>query len=151
LRSDFFDSLGYFRSLLGDGQDAFDPCNALASLSEVALLYDGPRAVACGALRYRPARVAELKRLYVSPEYPSAGLGRRLVAALEARAARAGYTELVLETNPRFADAVAFYRRLGFGRIQNFGPYRHMDTLCLGKKTVPGGGEGGRPASYAAR
>lgn len=41
---------------------------------------------------------AELKRMYVSPDVRGEGLGRRLVAALEAEARALGARRLVLET-----------------------------------------------------
>src|SRR5438477_2136952 len=42
--------------------------------------------IGCGALRRIDAETAELKRMYVSPATRGNGLGRRLLAALEAEA-----------------------------------------------------------------
>ena len=65
--------------------------------------------VGCGALRLLDAETAELKRMYVSPSLRGRGLGRRLVAALEAEARALGVRRLVLETGVRQAAALALY------------------------------------------
>jgi len=122
-----------FRARIGSGQDAFDPHNRADALNDVALILDGQRAVACAALTLHPDCTAELKRVYVQPEYRRNGLARRLIAALENRASAYGCTRLLLETNPAFEDAKALYQRLGFTPVDNFGPYCSMNTLCLGK------------------
>jgi putative acetyltransferase len=122
-----------FRERIGVLQDSFDPYNRTEMLSDVALILDGPRAVACAALRLHPDRTAELKRVFVLPEYRRKGLARRLVAALENKASAHGCTKLLLETNPAFEDAKELYLRIGFEPVCNFGPYLGMDTLCMGK------------------
>jgi putative acetyltransferase len=124
----------YFRSRLGERQAAFDPYNAAHRLSEVALLYDGATPAACGALKIHPDGTAEVKRIYVTPAYRRMGLGRQMMAALEARAKVLGCSALLLETNPAFTDAVTLYQSLGFSPVENFGPYRSMCTLCMGKE-----------------
>jgi GNAT superfamily N-acetyltransferase len=92
--------------------------------------------VGCGALRLLDAETAELKRMYVSPAMRGKGLGRRLVAALEAEARALGVRRLVLETGIRQAAALALYRGTGFRPIPLFGEYcLSPDTsVCLGKE-----------------
>ncbi|MYF97010.1 MAG: GNAT family N-acetyltransferase, partial [Holophagales bacterium] len=51
-------------------------------------------AVACGALRRLSAEQAEIKRMYVVPEYRGQALGRRILEELESRAAAFGYKSL---------------------------------------------------------
>ncbi len=72
------------------------------------------RPVGCGALRrLREAalvrelgpRVGELKRMYVAPDVRGLGIGRALLAGLEAEARALGLTRLVLETGTRQAEA----------------------------------------------
>ena len=91
--------------------------------------------VGCGALRRIDAVTAELKRMYVSPTLRGMGLGRRLVAALEAEARAMGVRRLVLETGVRQAAALALYRATGYSPIPLFGEYvRSPETsVCLGK------------------
>jgi GNAT superfamily N-acetyltransferase len=91
--------------------------------------------VGCGALRLLDAETAELKRMYVAPEVRGKGVGRRLVAALEAEARVLGVRRLVLETGTRQAAALALYQATGFRPIPLFGEYlRSPETsICLGK------------------
>jgi GNAT superfamily N-acetyltransferase len=91
--------------------------------------------VGCGALRLLDAETAELKRMYVSPIVRRRGLGRRLVAALEAAARTRGARRLVLETGVRQAAALGLYRAAGFHPIPLFGEYclSPETRVCLGK------------------
>jgi GNAT superfamily N-acetyltransferase len=91
--------------------------------------------VGCGALRVLDAETAELKRMFVSPAVRGMGLGRRLVAALEAEARAMGVRRLVLETGVRQAAALALYRATGFDLIPLYGEYRLSPetSVCLGK------------------
>jgi putative acetyltransferase len=92
--------------------------------------------VGCGALRRLDAETGELKRMYVAPAARGTGLGRRLVAALEAEARALGLRRLVLETGTRQEAAIALYRATGFETIPLYGEYlRSPDTsLCMGKE-----------------
>lgn len=71
-------------------------------------------AVAMGALRRHPGRIGEVKRMYTMPEHQGRGLGRRILAEIEALARREGLTSLVLETGNNFDAALHVYRRDGF-------------------------------------
>jgi GNAT superfamily N-acetyltransferase len=102
------------------------------------------RPVGCGALRsLREAylirelgpRVGELKRMYVAPEVRGQGIGRALLARLEAEGRTLGLTRLVLETGTRQAEALALYRRAGFTEIAAYGEYAASPatSVCLAK------------------
>ena len=100
--------------------------------------------VACGAVRcLRDAKhvrelgenVAEVKRMYVAPEFRGGGIGRRLLQRLEDEARELGAHRLVLETGVRQAAALSLYERHGFNRIPLYGEYAASpDTsVCLSK------------------
>ncbi len=93
------------------------------------------RPVGCGAVRLLDAETAELKRMYLVPAARGMGLGRRLLAALEAEARALGAQRLVLETGIRQAAALNLYQATGFRPIPLFGEYcLSPDTsICLGK------------------
>ncbi|MEN8184102.1 MAG: GNAT family N-acetyltransferase, partial [Myxococcota bacterium] len=63
-----------------------------------------------------------------SPLARSQGLGRALLAEVEARLVARGCTKLNLQVRGNNADAVAFYERLGFSR---------EDRLSLAKRLIP--------------
>jgi GNAT superfamily N-acetyltransferase len=113
-----------------------DPGEVADGRGAFLVLSLGGAPVGCGALRRIDAETAELKRMYVSPAVRGRGLGRRLVAALEAEARGMGVRRLVLETGVRQAAALALYRATGFVPIPLFGEYlRSPETsICLGKE-----------------
>ena len=85
------------------------------------------RPVGCGALKFHPGAPAELKRMWVAPDARGLGLGRRILAELEAQARTAGVEILHLETNETLVEAIALYRRNGWIEVPAFNtePYAH--------------------------
>jgi ribosomal protein S18 acetylase RimI-like enzyme len=73
--------------------------------------------------------------MYVAPAARGTGLGRRLVAALEAEARALGVRRLVLETGVKQDAALALYRATGFLPIRLYGEYclSPETSVCLGK------------------
>jgi DNA-binding MarR family transcriptional regulator/GNAT superfamily N-acetyltransferase len=96
-----------------------------AGLFLVATLHGEP--VGCGALKFHPGAPAEIKRMWVAPSVRGLGLGRRLLAELEARGAAHGVHVLRLETNRTLAEAVSLYRSAGYREVPPFNdePYAH--------------------------
>src|SRR5262245_46541035 len=90
-----------------------DPGEVTDGRGAFLVVYLDGAAVGCGALRVLDPETAELKRMYVTPSARGRGLGRRLVAALEAEAREIGIRRLVLETGIRQAAALALYRATG--------------------------------------
>jgi DNA-binding MarR family transcriptional regulator/GNAT superfamily N-acetyltransferase len=91
----------------------------------VATLHDEP--VGCGALKLHGDGPAELARIWVSERVRGLGLGRRLVAELEGRAAETGATAVRLDTNGALTEAIALYRSAGYREVEPFNdnPYAH--------------------------
>jgi GNAT superfamily N-acetyltransferase len=112
-----------------------DPEEVAEGHGTFLVIYRDGTPVGCGALRLRDAETAELKRMYLSPTVRGRGLGRRLVAALEAEARALGVRRLVLETGVRQAAALALYRATGFHPIPLYGEYclSPETSVCLGK------------------
>jgi putative acetyltransferase len=92
-------------------------------------------AAGCGGVQLFGTDYAELKRMYVRPEYRGLGLGKRLVNHLAAYSRQRGITVLRLETGIYQEAAVALYEQMGFKRIPPFGNYREDPvSLCYEKQ-----------------
>jgi putative acetyltransferase len=113
-----------------------DPGEVAEGRGAFLVVYREGRPVGCGALRMLDPETGELKRMYVDPTQRGQGLGRRLVAALEAEARALGVQRLVLETGTRQLAALALYEATGFRPIPLYGEYcLSPDTsVCLGKQ-----------------
>jgi GNAT superfamily N-acetyltransferase len=93
--------------------------------------------VGCAALRPMDVEIAEVKRMYVTPAVRRRGIARRLVAELENRAIKFGYTILRLETGNRQPEAVALYESCGFRRIALYGCHIGDPlSICLEKRVT---------------
>ena len=83
------------------------------------VLVDGVTA-GCVALRRFDLQRCEMKRLYVRPQFRGRGMGDTLLDWVLTEARGAGYREIVADTLPVMATALAMYDRRGFERT---GPY----------------------------
>jgi putative acetyltransferase len=80
-------------------------------------------AAGCGAVKFFPAGYAELKRMYVRPQFRGCGLGREMIRFLETYSSRKGFKILRLETGILQKEAIGLYERMGYNRIEPFGEY----------------------------
>ena len=97
--------------------------------------YRGDRPIGCGAVRRLASGVCEVKRMYVDPNERGRGIGRAVLASLEAEARRLGAARLVLETGTRQPEAIALYLRAGFVKTPPYGEYLKSPTtsVCMAK------------------
>jgi len=88
----------------------------------------------CVALRPLGPEEAEMKRLYVRPDFRGHRLGRELAEVVIDAARAAGYRTLKLDTLPSMERAQQLYERLGFVETApyNDNPVEGVRFLCLG-------------------
>jgi putative acetyltransferase len=89
------------------------------------------RTVGCAAYVNQDGEYAEIKRMYVMPEYRSLKIGRRLLQELELRAAAAGLHVSRLETGVYQPEALRLYERAGYTRRGAFGSYRDDERFSV--------------------
>jgi putative acetyltransferase len=88
------------------------------------------------ALRRRSETIAEMKRLYVRPNYRGMKLGEALVTALLHEAQAMGYQQMVLDTVPAMQVAQGLYTRLGFTDIPAYYDNSTINSRCMGINLV---------------
>ena len=87
----------------GCAQQAYQGLNKLDGIGNVVVAYDGNKPVACGSFKVHDPATAEVKRVFVDPVFRGRGLSKTLMAQIEARALRMGFSTLILETSRNFA------------------------------------------------
>ena len=132
----------YFAELAVRFSDGFDPGDTLAADAPamrpptgtfVVARSDGAVA-ACGGVQRHDDATAEIKRMWVHPDWRGEGLGRRMLTQLETHAAALGYAHVVLDTNDTLTEAISMYERAGYRSIERYNdnPYaRHWFAKSL--------------------
>ena len=125
----------YFAELDRRSDSGFDPAQGIsaephelrppAGLFLVAYLRSEP--VGCGAVKHHDDAPSEIKRMWVAEAARGLGIGRRLLAELEASAAESGARAVRLETNRALTEAIALYRSAGYVEVPAFNdePFAH--------------------------
>jgi DNA-binding MarR family transcriptional regulator len=125
----------YFAELNRRSELPFDPAKgtsaephelrAPAGAFVIAYLRDEP--IGCGAVKHRPDRPSEIKRMWVAESARGLGIGRRLLGELERLAGAAGAAAVRLDTNKSLVEAISMYRSAGYRAIPRFNdePFAH--------------------------
>jgi DNA-binding MarR family transcriptional regulator/GNAT superfamily N-acetyltransferase len=121
--------LSYVEELGRRFDTGFDLAQSISASDEEMTLPNGLLLVAstpgsplgCGALKLHPeTRIAEVKRMWVSPDARGLGLGRRILERLADEATVRGMETLRLETNRTLAEARRLYETAGFVEVEAF-------------------------------
>lgn len=93
------------------------------------LRYDGKLA-GCGGLQFFKTAYAEIKRMYIRPDYRGYGFGKLIVDYLSDYAKERQVPCIRLETGIYQREAIGLYEGMGFKPIPPFGAYQ-ADPLSL--------------------
>jgi DNA-binding MarR family transcriptional regulator/predicted GNAT family N-acyltransferase len=118
----------YFAELDRRSEPGLDPSQTLpVEPDEMLVAYVRADPVGCGALKHHPGAASEIKRMWVSERVRGLGVGRRLLAELEARAVRSGAPAVRLDTNRALIEAISLYRSAGYVEVSPFNaePFAH--------------------------
>ena len=108
-------------SITADASELIEP----AGLLLLGRLRGEP--IGCGALKFHGRAPVEIKRMWVAPSARGLGVGRRILAELEAHARRRRVKVVRLETNRSLDEAISLYRSAGYDEVDAFNdePYAH--------------------------
>lgn len=101
------------------------------------VLVNSDHAVAGGAFRRYDEHTAELKRVWTHSQHRRSGLGRRVLAELEAEAVRRGYGRIYLTTGPRQPEAAGMYLATGYRPLFDVAAPPTAGPLPFEKDLVP--------------
>lgn len=127
----------YYFSLVGDIQLKYAEPNRPENMTALAVIYDGETPIACGAWKAIDGETAEIKRIFVEPEYRRRGVATNLILALEEDAAASGCRKLILETAVDTTGSHWLYLSLGY-QIRNYygSPAGAENCLCFEKEIL---------------
>ncbi len=92
----------------------------LAVLPRADERHNGPETAACGAIHRLVEDTAEIKRMWVNPQWRGVGLGRRMLAELEDVGRTLGCDRVRLDTNSALTEAIQMYQTAGYTPIDRY-------------------------------
>jgi len=127
----------YFAELDSRFPAGFDPGDTLvADAHQLAppggafvLARVGDEVVGCGGVQTIGDGIGEIKRMWVAPGARGSGLGRRLLAELEARSRALGHRTVRLDTNATLTEAIAMYERAGYAGVDRYNDNPYADRF----------------------
>jgi putative acetyltransferase len=122
----------------GDEHSFYAQFNKIDKIRHVVVAYFDEKAVGCGAFKEYADSVAEIKRMYVRPEWRGRGIAGKILSELEMWAKELNFSECVLETGWKQPEAVCLYQKSGYEIIPNYGQYAGVaNSVCMKKSVSP--------------
>src|SRR5262245_25212782 len=122
---------GYLTGLYPAESNHLLPVDALRQPNVTFLTASVDGAVAgCGAFVNQDGEYAEIKRMFISPEFRGLKLGRRILEELETLARASGLELARLETGVHQTEALLLFEKAGYQRRGPFGDYSE-DPLSI--------------------
>lgn len=127
----------YYFELVGDVHLRYAEANRPENMACLVVAYAGEYPVGCGCWKRVDEVTAEVKRIYVLPEYRRRGVASRIIRLLEKDIVQAGYRHIVLETARTTGDSKALYLAVGYHEIDYYGsPAGAENCRCFEKRIL---------------
>lgn len=119
---------------VGEDHAFYAQFDTLDHIKNVVVGYHRDHAVGCGAFKPYNKTTAEIKRMFVRPDFRGQGIAKGILTALENWAREYGFTNCILETGTNNPPAIQLYTKAGYSVIPNYDQYENVVTsVCLGK------------------
>jgi DNA-binding MarR family transcriptional regulator/GNAT superfamily N-acetyltransferase len=125
----------YYTELDRRSESGYDPTAGVSAEPHELVLPAGAffvaylrgEAIGCGGVKLHTGAPAEIKRMWVAESARGLGIGRRMLARLEACARENGAEIAHIETNRMLVEAIALYRSVGYVEVPRFNdePFAH--------------------------
>lgn len=119
-----------------DGEDHafYDQFNKIDALKHCIVLFEEENPVGCGALKCYDDETAEIKRMFVIPEFRGKGYASAILSELEKWAKELQFKKVILETGTVQKEAIKLYSKT-YQQIENYGQYKGVETsICFSKE-----------------
>ena len=126
----------YYFELVGDVHLRYADANRPQNMACRIIAYDGNQPVGVGCWKKVDDTTAEVKRIYVLPEYRRQGIASSIIRALEEDIAKAGFHHLILETARTTGSSHSLYLSLGYKIIDYYGSPAGADNCLCFDKTI---------------
>ena len=126
----------YYSSIVGgiDNRKGFIPYNISESVRTVIIAYIDNIPVGCAGLKPYSDTDAEIKRVWVEPQYRRHHIAAEMMEMIEETARHMLFKRTVLQTREAMTEAVSLYEKLGYYRISNYPPYDKLEgAVCFAK------------------
>jgi len=122
------------RATYDELMNTYDQHNVIEEIDTVVIAYVDSLPAGCGCFKAFDKQAAEVKRMYVRPQYRGMGISAMVLKELEAWASSLGYIRMILETGEKQLAAISLYQKGGYLKSDNYGPYIGLKTsLCYSK------------------
>ncbi|NJN26899.1 MAG: GNAT family N-acetyltransferase [Cyclobacteriaceae bacterium] len=121
---------------ISDGADHgfYAQFNKIDLIKNVVLAYEENHVLGCGAFKIYEGKTVEIKRMFCRPESRRKGVVGLILQNLEEWAKASSHEKCILETGKKQVEAIALYRKAGYGQIANYGQYSGIEaSLCFEK------------------
>lgn len=103
----------------------------------VVIVQDG-QTVAGGGFMFYEEEIAEIKRVWTSPDHRRQGLGKAIMGALEDAITARGYRYVRLSTGDKQPEAAAMYKKLGYSEyVPEHIPSYHDEEILFIRELNP--------------
>jgi putative acetyltransferase len=121
----------------GDDHAFFAQFNKVDSINEVIVAYKDGIAAGCGAIKPYTQTIAEVKRMFVNPDFRRMGVAKSILVALVDWAKELNYGASILETGNKQTEAIELYKRSNYNVIPNYGQYEGVESsVCMQKELI---------------
>ena len=93
--------------------------NKVDAIKEVIVAYQNDIAVGCGSIKPFSETEAEVKRMFVHPDYRGHRVASNILMELERWAQELHFISCVLETGKKQFEAIGLYQKMGYVIIPN--------------------------------
>lgn len=121
----------------GSEHDFYAQFNKTVNIRNVIVCYIDDKPAGCGAFKEYDKKKAEIKRMFVVPEFRGRGIAFNILKELELWASELNYSQFILETGKNQPEAIGLYHKVGFSIIKNYGQYENIEnSICMAKSIL---------------